>query len=245
MRKNKIKKTIDLTDDTCNLMIQTRAEYELKSDSALVNMLLQTFCSLPQHVKDELADACSKMFECEKRKLNIGDYSDDARRCTLTKLEKMYWFFSRGKNLDTPTAGESQKRKVRLANGIVEFPSDWVELNYCKPECSLYAGVVEIKDGPRYNLPHFIFYSSKPINELSQEDCDTINELCCELYPIMRDVLNMHQDMKYDENGKISNLQDLKYIPFVGHFQIPFYGDPLYGMNEENYPCRAFVKRYK
>ena len=54
-----------------------------------------------------------------------------------------------------------------ILGGTFVFPPDWLEVDLDKALESPYVGVIEMRNGYKYNVPHFFFHSKKPIQELS------------------------------------------------------------------------------
>lgn len=70
-----------------------------------------------------------------------------------------------------------------IKGGTVVFPRDWIDLELDDALDSPYVGVVEMHNGAKYNVPHFIFHSRIPINEISDETELSIFEKCCDISP--------------------------------------------------------------
>lgn len=111
--------------------------------------------------------------------------------------------------------------KMKIMNGYVVFPANWIVLNYQQPNNACYAGVVEVRNGIKYNIPHFIFFSKKPIFELTAEEVNLIIECCIIKYPHLSDVLSLYVPRIYDENNQIINELEWYQSPEACCFEIP------------------------
>lgn len=108
-------------------------------------------------------------------------------------------------------------KKIKLLNGIVMVPNDFITLEATVTASANYAGVVAEKNG---SLPHFVLLSEKPINEMTAEDEDRIYDLCCEVYPETAGVRAKEVEAVFDENGRLTNADEWMKSPRLGIFGI-------------------------
>ena len=108
-------------------------------------------------------------------------------------------------------------KKIQLLNGIVMVPNDFITLEATVTASANYAGVVAEKNG---SLPHFLFLSEKPINEMTAAEEDRIYDLCCEVYPETAEVRAKEIEAVFDDNGRITNANEWMKSPRLGIFGI-------------------------
>lgn len=124
-----------------------------------------------------------------------------------------------------------------IADGFVFYPSEWIVIKNDIRESCRYVGTVEVRNGTRYNAPHFLFFSKTPVNRIESEEREKIMTACTEVYPAFRKILKHQIEPQYNENNKLINGEQLISAPTVGLFQIPTYGEA------SDYPAGAMVVR--
>ncbi|MGC5816111.1 hypothetical protein [Clostridium perfringens] len=127
-------------------------------------------------------------------------------------------------------------KKIEIQNGYVIFPEDWIILNEYHAKNCEYARVIEVKNGTKYNSPHFLFFSTKPINELTNNDTKKLDEKCINMFSNYKKILNEYIPLKYDENGEMLNGNEHISGPIPGYFAILDYG-----LDISYYPLGAMV----
>lgn len=109
-------------------------------------------------------------------------------------------------------------RKIKLQNGYLVVPENFVVLEKSVTEKADYAGVVEEKNG---NVPHYVFLSEIPVSEYTAEDEERIYALCGEVNPEVISLREQEIDLQYDANGNILNATEWQLAPRFGAFVIP------------------------
>ena len=128
-------------------------------------------------------------------------------------------------------------KTVKTNDGYVSIPDEWIVITNQSPQDSQYVGVVEIRGGDAYNAPHFIFFSSTPIYDLTNEDKNLIINCCTNAYPRLENILAEHIPLQFDENKKITNGASWQRSPLAGCFDIPEFG------TRDSYPYGAMIIR--
>lgn len=234
----KYKKSIDFTSESIELMENMRKYEDYSSYSDFVNTLILTFSCLPKEVKLSMSEMCYS----EVKKINEG----------LDKLSVFEWQKMNGilesynrirvflKQDNLIEKKENGLKIVDIKDGYAIFPSDWIIVNEELAKSSRYVGVVEIKNGAKYNMPHFVYFSEKPINRMSQEEDDYIDKMCIRMYPDYAKVLCQYVTPKYNDDGEMINRDEVLAGPVTGHFEIPEYKID----ENNNYPYDAMVVKY-
>lgn len=106
---------------------------------------------------------------------------------------------------------------IDIFKGRVYAPDDYTILVDTLDASVSYAGVVAEK----YNsIPHFIFFSSKPIHQFSAVDEERIYKLCAKINP---DIAQIHNNevTAIIKDGKIFNGKKYDQSKRLGIFAIP------------------------
>lgn len=111
-----------------------------------------------------------------------------------------------------------QSKTVVFKNGIVIVPEDFITLETTIVDNADYAGIVAEKNG---TLPHFLFFTEKPISELTADDENTIYDMCNEVYPEVEEVRKQEIEAEFSEDGFITNGDAWKEAPRLGIFAVP------------------------
>lgn len=133
-------------------------------------------------------------------------------------------------------AAKKTLTRYPLANGdYVLAPSDWVEINPSCAQFSQFAGTIAIKFGERYNAPNFLFYTDRPINEITEQEREEFISLAETRWPDLAKVKNDLVEIERNPDGGIANFAEVAAAPMIGLFPIydegeyPFDGGSPYG----------------
>lgn len=234
----KYKKSIDFTTDTINLMENMRNYEDYSSYSDLVNTLIMTFSCLPKEVKVSMSEMCYseiKKINQELDKLSV--YEWQKKNNILEAYNRIRMFLKQDILVEKK---ESDLRIIDIKDGYVIIPNDWIIVNEELAKNSRYVGVIEVRNGAKYNMPHFVYFSEKPINRMSQEEDDYIDKICIRLYPDYAKALCQYVAPQYNSDGEMINMEEVLAAPVAGHFEIPEYRKD----ENRNYPYDAMVVKY-
>lgn len=112
-------------------------------------------------------------------------------------------------------------KELEINDGYLHIPDEWIIINNRCPQDSHYVGVVEIRNGEAYNAPHFVFFSVKPIIELTAAEESVIIDCCIDTYPALAGILDQHVPLQFHKNGKIMNGVEWLRSPLAGCFVLP------------------------
>ena len=203
--------SIDFDDKSLKSLEQLKNEVPFTgnvSNSSVINYLLVTFAGLNGYVKCNFAREAKRLIrELEKR---IGEFEDENSfeliedRKTLEQLKRIFDFFARGQDL----SGEELYNMVRtnLKNGYVIYPQDWVVLSVESPEKSINAVVIETRNGDKYNIPHFIFFTKETriTQRISELALSEVVKKC----PIYQKILDSKVVPVFDSEGNVLNIEE-------------------------------------
>lgn len=234
-RKEKKKKmSFDILLENYELLSNYSEELDV-SNSSVLNFLIATFLDLDEYTKNKI----SKNIYYEKNKLEdsmfeFQGYEKNNAKKRLHNLENLLNFFTDGKGYKEVTSGmnEQEMKKIKMKNGYLICPEDWIVVNNYNPLGCEYAGVVETKNGAKYNVPHFVFFLPKEIHRMDDNDIERVNEKCINAYYDFKRILGMEVSPVFNKEHKLLNAEAWMNSPHPGYFPIPVYGESdsyLYG----------------
>lgn len=203
----------------------------------VVNMIISTFCDMPEDIKHEFMAFCkSKREELEIIYRVAGDCEKDK-----IKKERHYYLsiiklINKGiiENIEPETIIKERK-KVELKTGYVIIPDDWILLNPEDAKNCMEVDVVECRHSEEYGIPHFVYFT----NDYKNEDETLIEEMCVKAHPKFREIIDMQVKplRNSDGKGKILNAEEYMAAPTIGHFPLPEKGE------NSNPPFGAMIVR--
>lgn len=122
-----------------------------------------------------------------------------------------------------------------MKNAYVKYQDDWVAIRNKNPEECEYCGVIQCRNGKKYKIPTFLFFSEKPISEMDEIDFENVYEACKKRFPQFEDVLNCQVNPKYDNQNILENYQEWEEAPTVGCFKIPDEGELIMDLGASIY----------
>lgn len=227
MKKAKLRKlSIDLTESS-SIKLTDYKEKKATSLGGAIDNLVSAFLGLSEETKTNLCEFCrDEISKIKNSDQYVGDFHFSAAAQRIKEYEAINKFFGDLKR-DT-------MRKITIKGGYVVFPEDWIVTDYNEPiECS-YVGVVETAHC-NGEVPHFLFFSAKPVFEMSKKEIDDVYAACCTVWPEFRNILKKR--VKGIITNKFENLDEWRAAPLPGCFAIADYGERL------EYPCGAMIVR--
>jgi hypothetical protein len=130
-------------------------------------------------------------------------------------------------------------KKIKLADGYLIIPSDWIVVNPEQAENCRYAAVIECRNSEKYGVPHFIYFNNYQYgNQYTDSMEEHFYSLCRKAWSRFTEIeeLNMKNKLVPDpENkGQYLNAEAHLAAPIIGLFSIEEQGenpvnDPPYG----------------
>ena len=235
-KKEKKKKiSIDFNLDNYEKLTSYGENYGL-SNSVIVNFLIENFLDLDSNLKQGLSTyVYKKKNNLENSLFECSGFEKVQVKKEIQILENLIMFFTDGKGYkeEECTMNNNQHmQKVKMKNGYLVCPEDWIVVNNHNPLGCEYAGVVETKNGAKYNVPHFVFFFPAEINNMTELDIERVNDKCIDAYYDFKRILGMEVSPAFDKNHKLLNAEAWMNSPHPGYFPIPVYGGSdsyLYG----------------
>ena len=236
----KVKSVINF--DLSNFRVASREAKKLGTTfSRYLNYLISLTLDVPTLVQGELSIFCAQ------------------KSASVDEQNSLYWMY-RERNIqesykelaifwaqkDPYTKGKNMlMRKTDMKDGYIVYPADWVVLDgvQCDAKDSVRACVIEVKNGKKYGMPHFLFFTNKDVGDpFTIDEENAIHLACIKAVPnfaqVLRDGVDQPtmpmSDPRYKEAAK-------RFLasPIPGIFYIPATDDPYYCMQDEPlFGCR-------
>ena len=112
-------------------------------------------------------------------------------------------------------------KEIRLKDGTLKCPTQWEILDGTLVSCedATHAGIVEVKNGSRYNAPHIVILLDKPVDDISDGDLARIYSNVYTAFPQLSKIKEDYVQPKI-ENGVLVNFEEVKKSPCLGFFPI-------------------------
>ena len=231
-----------ITFDLSNFRVASREAKKLGTTfSRYLNYLISLTLDVPTLVQGELSTFCAQ------------------KSASVDEQNSLYWMY-RERNIqesykelaifwaqkDPYTKGKNMlMRKTDMKDGYIVYPADWVVLDgvQCDAKDSVRACVIEVKNGKKYGMPHFLFFTNKDVGDpFTIDEENAIHLACIKAVPnfaqVLRDGVDQPtmpmSDPRYKEAAK-------RFLasPIPGIFYNPATDDPYYCMQDEPlFGCR-------
>lgn len=236
----KFKTTVSFTPS--NIKAATHEAKKIGTTFArYTNYLISLALDIPPRVQGELSVFCT------------------AQASGVDEQNSLYWMYRARKIQDSykelavfwaqrsPYNSEktTSLKRIEMKNGYIVYPPDWVVLDgvQCDAKDSVRACVIEIKNGQKYDMPHFLFFTNKDLGDPFTKDEENSVYLSC-----IKAVPNFIEVLRDGVDRPTMPITDPKYkeaserflaSPIPGIFYIPATDDPYYYMQDEPpFECR-------
>ncbi len=224
------KLSIDLNDKNLKELKRMKTEAGWPYGNTINNLL--ELLSIPKSVKEEF-------YEFTKTQLrSLYKQADSEEIFGLNELNEKITVYTdiaallnNGVRLSVDDLKEDPMKKIKIKNGYLIVPSDWIDINPDEAEEMPFAGVIECRNSKRYGIPHFLFHTH--LERACDYDSDEINKMCVKVYPEFKDIMNRQVTPEMDPEHPTVMLNEQAFMdaPTIGHFSIYVQDDPLYGSN--------------
>ena len=208
------------------------------SNSTLINILIESIFSLSNSRKIELAYLVKNLMDKIEPQSNLeSSFHKEEDNLDLRCLNDILMLLTDNKKL----LSKENFTRIEMKDGYLLIPDNWKVVNEEDAWKCLYAGVIEPRNNQKYKLPHFVFFSESPINELTESDEIEIIKLCKKIIPEVENVQKEEVLIKRDSNGDILNMEEFSKAPQMGFFNIC--DSEFIKKNNYNPPCGAYIQR--
>lgn len=232
----RIKRSVDLNEETDFHIDQYRGLLAKKgitaSRGAVVDNGLGPLLSLSPEQAAKLKQFVDREHASSEELLNATPSSDKFSRAKRERETSALKGLS--EVLETLADGvipDQLMRKIPMLGGeallIPDDPENWVVANEDDAPYSDKATIVEVRNGPKYGMPHFVvFHRGEIVAEF-------IDEVVTRVCPAYESVLAKRVTPRYDSDGNFLNLDEWDASPAIGRFPAmphnPVHGNP-YGI---------------
>lgn len=210
MDKNIKKMSINMTTDNIYLIDRLCKKLHMKY-SPLINHIISVILGMPDDVQKSIIQHCRKEYIHLNKSLGSdAAYHNQAMQHDMAALADIAAIISGG-DVDITVP---QMVHIRMADGYVTVPDDWIIVNLDDATDSRFASVIEIRNAAQYDAPHFVYFHSQ--ENISEKDEKEIYNLCENKWDKFTDVLKL-------SNNALDNYQNLELFnesPIVGIFPI-------------------------
>lgn len=214
-RKGKIQ-SINFEDDVYAILTK-EIERTGNNYSRLINKLVHCTLGISEHVRNDMAAyAYQKALETDSAADEETGYSKDALLAQNRQYMDMVNLFTLNKGI--PSTANSKMRRIDMKGAYLLCPDDWILLDICDPASSTNAVVIEFRNKEKLNLPHFVFFVDRPLDEEMKADA-------------------LRQAAEASEEYRMLDAMDVKEQPAPGFYYIPDLG------STNHYPFGAMIVR--
>jgi hypothetical protein len=238
--------SLDVSGDNKKTLDNLTANYMLKY-GPMINKIIGTFCRMPDSIKKVIAKAC--LTEYKKLTVALEKTPDGFHRQPLEQERESYLDILKLINdgiyvVPDEDSADNTMKKVKLADGYLIVPNDWIVVNPERAETCRYAAVLECRNSAKYDIPHFIYLNNyKRGNQYTNDMKEQFYSLCRKIWPRFSEIEELNKKNQPvpdpDNEGYYLNLEAYMNAPIIGLFSIDEQGDNLTG----KYPYGAMIVR--
>lgn len=228
--------SLDVSGDNKEVLDELTTNYMLKY-GPMINKIIGTFCRMPKGIRKVIEKTC--LSEYNRLTEELAHIEEEFHRKPLEQERESYLEILRLINggiyeIADETEEETSMKKIKLADGYLIIPADWIVVNPEQAENCRYAAVLECRNSTKYGVPHFIYFNNY---QYGNQFTDTMEEnfysLCRKAWPKFAEIeelSNKNQLVPDPENkGQYLNAEAHLAAPIIGLFSIEEQGDRISG----------------
>lgn len=149
---------LDINSENKKVLDELTINYNFKY-GPMINKIISTFCRMPPCIKKYIEESCL----CEYTRLTeeLKSLTEQFHRQSLEQEKEFYVNILRLINKGTYTLPDekpnNKMKKIRLQDGFLIIPSEWIVVNPEKADSCHYAAVLECRNSKQYGIPHFLY----------------------------------------------------------------------------------------
>ena len=233
--------SVDVSGENKKILDELTTNYMYKY-GPMINKIIGTFCRMPKGIKKVIEKACRT--EYDRLTEELEHIEEEFHRKTLEHERESYLEILRLINggmyeIANGPKDEETMKKVKIANGYLIIPSDWIVVNSEQAENCRYAAVLECRNSAKYGVPHFIYFNNYRYgNEFTDSMKENFYMLCRKAWPNFSVIEELNKKNKLvpdpDNKGQYLNAEAYLEAPIIGLFSIQEQGEnsfnePPYG----------------
>lgn len=229
--------TLNVMGDNKEVLDKLTENYMLKY-GPMINKIISTFCRMPKNVRTVIENACLAEYERLTTEIEYTEENSYHRE----PLEKERDFYMEILKLihggdyqfAKETGRPSRMIKIKLLDGYLLMPSDWIVVNPESAEKCRYAVVLECRNHIKYEVPHFVFFTNhKNASEYTDYMEKEFFSLCRKVWPRFSEIQELSKRNKLvpdpDNKGQYINIKEHLAAPIIGLFHIEEQGERTWG----------------
>lgn len=215
----KMKRSVDLAVGTDEAVDRFRKLVEKRgtrlSRGTVIDIVLNAVLSLSPEQAFHLLEKSRSQFESAKKMLDATNSEDEASYNEAKAICK-HWenIIELFEILADDYVKPNPMRKIRMRGRSLVIPEsrDWVVVNPDSAPYSTVATIVEVRNGAKYNMPHFVYFEN---GEMTTREID---RAILTVFPDYQIVLDNKVDIQVDSRGEYINLDEWANAPTPGYF---------------------------
>lgn len=228
--------SLDVSGDNKEVLDELTTNYMLKY-GPMINKIIGTFCRMPKGIRKVIENAC--LAEYNRLTDELAHIEEEFHRKPLEQERESYLEILKLINggiyeIADEAEEEPTMKKIKLEDGYLIIPSDWIVLNPEQAENCRYAAVLECRNSAKYGVPHFIYFNNY---QYENQFTDTMEEdfysLCRKAWPKFIEIQELSNKNQLvpdpDNKGQYLNGEAHLAAPIIGLFSIEEQGDRIIG----------------
>lgn len=244
---NACKFSLHISGENKQILDQLTENYACKY-GPLINRIIDTLCHMPKTLKTTVENAC--LAEYHRLSIELDHTSDEFHHKNIENNRESYLNFLKlinGGDFEVSDAKKEnlEMKKIKLFDGYLVCPKDWIITNPEEAEQCRYATLLECRNSSTYGVPHFVYLtnSSNSTKTHTAEFRKTFFDKCRKIWPKFSEIeeLNRKNQLVPDpeDPGHYLNLDAYIASPIIGLFSIDEQGESL----TDEYPYGAMIVR--
>lgn len=215
--------------------------------SPIMNRIITTFCDMSPQLKSTIESAVMNerhrlmnQLENDHDPFYANAYKKDILNC-----EDILRMMNNGEyDVLEDSKEECSMKKIKLQNGYLIIPNDWIVVNPDDAKVSSYAYVMECRNHIKYGVPHFIYLSND--SNYSSDMENHFRELCrinWDGFVKIEELENKNKLVADPDNPtEYLNMNEYLAAPSMGFFKIEEQGERL-RLDGQEPPYGAMIVR--
>lgn len=216
--------------------------------SPMMNKIISTFCDMSPNLKSIIETSLLDEYHrlTDELKNSHDPFYQSSCEKDLLNCENILRMMNCGKYdlLPDNSENENTMKKVKLQNGYLIIPKDWIVVNPTRASECKYAFVLECRNHIKYGVPHFIYLTNE--DRYSEHMENDFRELCRTKWDKFKDIEKIEYQNQLvpdpDNTGEYLNVKEHLASPIMGFFPIEEQGERL-RLNGDKPPFGAMIVR--
>lgn len=224
--------SLDVSGDNKEVLDDLTTNYMLKY-GPMINKIIGTFCRMPKPIRKVIEKAC--LGEYKRLSVELEHTEEEYFRKPLEQESETYLEILRLINngvyeIADEKEDENQMKKIKLADGYLIIPADWIVVNPENAKSCRYAAVLECRNSAKYGVPHFIYLNNyqygRDFTDSMEHDFYTKCRKAWDKFSEIEELSNKNQLVPDPENkGQYLNAEEHLAAPIIGLFSIEEQGE--------------------